>query len=381
MVKVKNMEHILIFKDDIIKYPPIISIINYLLKRHVNVTILGYCSNSSITKSYIQNGVKYYNIIGDLQKHQKLFKLKELYCYRERVFKWVKTNANSDSTIWLFGCQEIWLLHPVIDNYKTILYLFEMPSFNVPIRYKLFCDDQAYYSSFMSQNTKVVCCEYNRAHITKAYFGLKKLPYIIPNKPLISEDFESHKIQLPFDTTDKKIILYQGIFNYPERKLDEFCKAVEYLPKEFVLILMGTESEYKKSLYKKYHSNRIYFLPFYPTPTHLQITKLAYIGILSYNTVSNSILNTLNLLYCAPNKIFEYAKFGIPMLSNDLPALNSIFSKFNAGVCDSICTPLSLSECIINIDNNYELYSQGAHLLYDSVNIEALLNSLLNDWI
>ena len=65
---------------------------------------------------------------------------------------------------------------------------------------------------------------------------------------------------------------------------------------------------------------------------------MASIGVLSYFPRSGSIGRTLNPLYCAPNKIFEYSKYGIPMISNDVPALRYSYMEFH-------CATVSISSC------------------------------------
>ena len=42
------------------------------------------------------------------------------------------------------------------------------------------------------------------------------------------------------------------------------------------------------------------YIPQIPSPQHLFVTSIAYIGILVYDPIS------LNQIFCAPNKIFEY---------------------------------------------------------------------------
>lgn len=66
----------------------------------------------------------------------------------------------------------------------------------------------------------MVCCEYNRAQITKGMFALEQMPYVLPNKMYMAND---ELTDIPEDVQDlvnpilskvegKKIILYQGVF-------------------------------------------------------------------------------------------------------------------------------------------------------------------------
>lgn len=42
-----------------------------------------------------------------------------------------------------------------------------------------------------------------------------------------------HKVQ------GKKVILYQGFFASVERRLEEFCQAINQMPSDYVMIAMG----------------------------------------------------------------------------------------------------------------------------------------------
>lgn len=373
------MSQILVYNHDIQKYPPIISAINALLSRKEEIIVIGYCSNKETVNMLKEQGVMYYETFVNDINANRFTKFLNLYKYKSNVSRIVEQHADSSTQLWIYGNQNAWMLHKLVEKYNTIIYLFETPRFKVSFRYKIL-SPSLNYAKLMQTASKIVCCEYNRAQITKAYFNLKKSPIIIPNKPdynLIEDqqnDFIDSKELPPFGS---KIILYQGIFNQPERRLDELCQAIEYLPENFFICIMGGDDENKRVLMKKYESARVKFLGYRPAPEHLQITKKAHIGFLSYFPTMGSIEASLNTLYCAPNKIFEYSRFGVPMISNDVPALRYEFNKFNAGIAVEDFSPRGLAAAILEIENNYEEYKQGALELYGSVDIKSLYISLL----
>ena len=88
-----------------------------------------------------------------------------------------------------------------------------------------------------------------------------------------------------------------------------------------LLISVFTELLYK---YKKLNEN-LNHVDFIPAPYYLCITRLAIIGILTYNPMLH------NTAYCAPNKIFEYGAFSVPMIGNNIPGLN-ILKEHRAGI-------------------------------------------------
>ena len=132
-------------------------------------------------------------------------------------------------------------------------------------------------------------------------------------------------------------------------------------------------------LKNKYQSDRIVFLPFLPPPLHLEITKLAHIGILVYIVNGVPINHAINVLYCAPNKLYEYSKFGIPMIANDLPALNMVFSQNKAGVCLQTLSAEEISRAILEIDYDYDAYSKASNQLYSSIDMVDLVKTILSD--
>lgn len=372
------MSNILIYNHDIQKYPPILTAVKILLSLREKVIIIGYCSNKNTITDLQSQGVIYFETIINDTKENKIVKFFKLYSYRKKVNKIVAKEFENDSIIWVYGNENIWLLHKIIKKFKSILYLFESPQLKVGFRYKMI-SPFINYTKTMQNAWKVVCCEYNRAHITKSFFNLKELPLIIPNKPLFDlsklNEISDKKLEMLFKT--KKVILYQGIFNYPERRLDELCQSVEYLPEEYTVCLMGSEDHNKLRLKEKYESDRVVFLPYVSAPQHLEFTKKAYIGFLTYFSEASSIENAINTLYCAPNKIFEYSCFGIPMLANDVPGISVFFEKYEAGVVSEF-EPIKLATKIIDIDKNYNKYSKGSFDLYNSVDIKFLFEQVIS---
>ena len=248
--------NIIIFNNDMQKYPPLISIVNILLSNQEKVIYLGYCGSKDIIQNFSEKGMIYNEINVDKNYSNKLKKLYIMYKYRRNVKCTLNKISNEKSILWIFGNDNIWILNSLIAKYKTILYLFETPKLKVDTKYRLI-SPLFNYKKTMQQGWKVICAEFNRAHITKNYFNLKELPKVIPNKtslPELSElkNLDINTIQnITTKLKGKKVILYQGIFNYPERKLDEICQAMEYLPDYYSLVLMGPDSKYKEYLNKK----------------------------------------------------------------------------------------------------------------------------------
>lgn len=362
--------HILVFEHDILKYPPILSIIDFLFSENQKVILLGYCIDDKFLKYFREKGGEYFNLIENDTSSGKIVKILRYKRFQKKVKEKVFSFDVSTTKVWLFGEQCSWMLHDIPFTFDCNIYLFETSSLTVSFKYRLIAP-KINYKQTLKAASNVICCEYNRAHLTRSLFNLDKLPVVIPNKPFsVNEKLNS---ELPTEILNKiegkKMILYQGVFNYPERKLDEFCESINYLPDDFIICLMGSENPYKQKLQATYESNRVLFLPYMSAPSHLLVTRLAYIGILVYNGDGSDIKKILNTLYCAPNKVFEYSKYSIPMISNDIPALQNIFQNFKNGICIEKLDPQQIAEEIVRISMNYNIYANNSKEFYDSIDL------------
>lgn len=378
----------IILKEDIVYYPPVLSIINILLELKYQIIHIGIYSDIEQKKKLEAKGVIFKpTVFYNKGKRANIVKLYQQLLFRRQVKRYLKKmNASKEDYIWLMQAETICLLNSLIGKHKTILHLFEFVVSNINWKYKIFAPLFSMEKA-MKTSGKVVCCEYNRAQITKGMFHLEVLPYILPNKPFTDEDKSN---SVPADIVQmvdkikkqlkgKKVILYQGNFVDKERRLEEFCQAIKEMPDEYVLVAMGNGTSMYETLKTQYECDRIIFVPFIRPPYHLLITQMASIGILSYFARSSQLQYVINPLYCAPNKIFEYARFGIPMLSNDIPGLHYIYLEYQCGECIPYpMTPTSIKDTILKIFDNYESYSQGARNYYNSVDMKYLVSQILN---
>lgn len=365
----------IVLKEDIVKFPPVQSLLRVLAELKMEVYHVGSFSDADGKEDLRKIGVNfieapYYDVHAG-----KLTKLRSQFSFKRFVKSYLgQQNLDKDDLIWLIQTETIYLLGSLAKRYSVLLHPLEFKVPKVGLRYRLLSPminlKQVYRNA-----TKVVCCEYNRAHIMKGLFSLDTLPYILPNKPYIDERALQNvpdKIAAEVDSycskwRGRKAILYQGIFYRNERKLEEFCEAIGHLPEEFVLVAMGAgDSSYDK-LKSRYECDRIIFLPFIKPPYHLLVTQEAYIGVLSYFPLPNDYGTVINPIYCAPNKIYEYSKYGKPMISNDIPGLYYIFREYKCGECISYpITASKIADAVLKIENAYPHYSSGSLSLYES---------------
>ena len=124
------------------------------------------------------------------------------------------------------------------------------------------------------------------------------------------------------------------------------------------MVMTGSPCEHLKK-YKK-----TIVMPYIVAPYHLEVTSHAFVGILIYTPVYGTFTSPLNSIYCAPNKLYEFSQFGIPMIGNDIPGLRYTIEYNHMGVCVQKMNTESFSQAIKNIADNYEKYSENAITFY-----------------
>lgn len=225
---------------------------------------------------------------------------------------------------------------------------------------------------------RVIVPEYNRAVMFKCWFSLKNVPFVIPNKPYYStaEMNDTTKAILNnLKKKNKKIIIYQGWISN-DRDINAIAEAIDEMNKiddKFLFVLMGKALDSSlEQLKKKYRC--IYHIDFVSPPQHLFITSICYLGVATYDDSS------LNNLYCAPNKIYEYSRFGIPMLCRDIPGLKYTVEHFEAGVCANTDNVNDVKKAISKIEKNYDFFSKNSIDFYNSVDVEKEIKKMLGDF-
>ncbi len=282
--------------------------------------------------------------------------------------------------VWLNTITSLKLLGSKVLKYKYVIHLLELLH-SVKLYYKI--PFLQYNLKYYLQNAyKVIVCEYNRACIMQAWFDLKEIPIVIPNKIYLREEenilnkLSDKANEIMNNLQNKKIIIYQGLFG-PERPIETFVEAISEMGNEYVFVIMS-----RNMLDKLYKKDNIFEIGFCSPPHHLYVTQKAYIGVLCYQAVSQGYANNdcLNSIYCAPNKIYEYSRFGIPMIGNNIPGLKYTIEYAGAGICLEDMTKKSIKEAILRIDADYEKYRTKSKEFYDAVNVKQIIEEeILNE--
>lgn len=372
---------------DLVKYPPMQSLLYALSEHDLELYLVGVCSDPKTRDIFKKRGVSFINIDGSLTGGQ-ISRIRQQRKYRNALLKMMKNYSISKmDLLWFEYSYAVHMLAKELMQYRYVAHFYEFVNENLSWKYK-FLYPWFSMKKYLQGAAAVIHCEYNRAIITKGLYELSIMPYVLPNKPYFEESIFNdvpQDIQQRLDdfnarTKNKKIILYQGVFESNERRLEEFCQAIEDLPREYVFVAMGSGGDYYRSLKEKYESNRCLFVPFIRPPYHLLVTQRASIGVLTYYPLNSSFAGVINPLYCAPNKVFEFSKYGIPMIANDIPGLKYIFEGYQCGkVVTYPITPAKIASTISSISEDEERLKDGSLNYYDSVNFSKIVKSIIND--
>lgn len=371
---------IVVYIGDIMHCPPALSVVQVLNDLDISTVL---CTIGENTKE-IHNSIgklnncaielawpEYKNDINKLSKFKRMEEIKK------NLWKIIDNYYDKNSLIWVVGEEGIKHLGYKLLKYNYVLHLLEL---NEGIYYISGNNVLKLDHIKLSHNAKaIVEAEYNRAQIIKAWWKLDNLPFVFPNKPY--NGYEVHKNSeitsnqnvksIINELSNKKIILYQGNIS-KERPLNEYVEAVHDLGSDYAFVMMINGS----NPYPELNYSNFYVLPFINPPYHLEVTSHAYIGILSYVPIKNSY-SILNTLYCAPNKIWEYSQFGLPMIGNDLPALKYLFLEYHNGICLHQLKKTEIINAILEIDNNYNDYSFASQKFFHSVDLKNVMKNIL----
>jgi glycosyltransferase involved in cell wall biosynthesis len=139
----------------------------------------------------------------------------------------------------------------------------------------------------------------------------------------------------------KKIILYQGAVNIG-RGIEQMIDAMPYLD-DFVFYVIGDGdilNELKEKVTRLNLDEKVVFTGKIPLENLSAYTQCADIGI---NLLENQ---GLNYYYSLPNRIFDYIRNNLPVLSCDFPEIRKIVTHYGVGRLITNYEPLFLAETI-----------------------------------
>ena len=348
------MNIILINKANTATRPPIISVLYILSDLGYNVKLITSTVSSSFKEMMCKKNIEVFEL-PFCNETSFLGKIKDYLLFRYYSLKLIRKYYCNNSVLWVADGQTILALGRTIKKYKYILQIQELHE-ESKMQLKAI-------SSVIHNAKTVFMPEYNRTILYQIWFKLKEKPILLPNKPyFVPKKSELAKLKSKYKKQlsyfeEKKVIIYQGGI-YRARLLEKIVQAIVELNDNFIFLLIGREQEkgYVNDL--KNIDDSIIHIPYLPAPDYLVFSTIAYIGWLGYSASS------LNNAFCAPNKIYEYSAFSLPMIGNDVPGLRNIFESTNSGVIVDEFDINSIKKGIREIDSNYNLYKSNSGKIF-----------------
>lgn len=380
----KRNRIVIFIYENVMLYPPTINLMECLLVNGYKVHLVGEGTkdlpelirdNSLFTCHEVQaceNG----NIVKRLKKRK----------YKTDEFRKELSKVGSNDIVWTVNPVIVRTLGEDLLKYsdRHVMQLMELtdecPLFKGAKRFKF--NIRKY-----GQNAwKMVVPEENRAYIQKVGWNLDNLPYVLPNKPYYLDPGalteEMQPVVEKMLQEKRKIIIYLGVLD-PDRDFESFAEAIETIKDEYALYMFGSlrggNREQFDAFCKKYSCVR--YMGFFNPPKHLYFLRYAHIALVPYKpgAIEGAGFSILNALYCAPNKIFEYAGNNLPMVGTDVLGLKASFEKYNIGVCCKNLQPDTIVDAIKYVDRNHDEMQKNCMEFYNSVNIDNIIDRIINE--
>ncbi|TYB69457.1 glycosyltransferase family 4 protein [Bizionia saleffrena] len=362
-----NNKILIIHKGQFDHFPPLLSLKSAFNSLDYNVDVL-----TSKNDSVILFGEK--EQCFEIKRSSSIPILSFFVWYFKFLLKIRKLIKQDYKYIWIEGGDTLALfglfINPIRNKSEIILQISEL--YDALPLYKFFIGKS------INKFRKIVIPEINRAYIFKIWFKLHKTPYILPNKPnywqikkseVIDKDSRDVLLKTKLFAGKRKVILYQGVIAN-DRKFEGVVKFVQNND-DYCLILLGKDIGYLNEI--NIDKNSIYYAGFLTPPFHMEVTKIATICLMAYDTTS------LNKIYCAPNKIWEYSQWSKPIISQYLPGIDSIFNKYKFGICCDVSDEKSVSIAAKNIEKDYLSMEKNARVFFESFDYNRQVKNILED--
>ena len=362
------MKILVVHKGDLNRQPPALSLCHHLSDLGLEVAVFTNHLHSADTAALES-------------KHVSITLLPELSLpgkgLANKIGRWLSFNrhawrairSTTHDALWVTSADTALALGRRLQGHKYVLHVHELYDKHPFYRKKL--------ASYMRRAAAVVVPDEVRAHIVRVWYDLIRTPIVLPNKPHYHPRTRSMTVSDPEAAAvlrrlppDAKTVFYQGGIT-AARDIKPFAKAVELLgePWRFLVQSPPTNNPYYLDFVRNYNAINV---PYVPAPRHLEVTSRAYIGLLTY--AHSSLNNEL----CAPNKIWEYSGFGLPMIANDVYGLKTVERRrIGLSVNTSQAGIAAIAETLTAIDASYMEMSRNSSAFYEDLSLQQILSDLV----
>lgn len=367
---------------DFLRYPPVISLLENLLSNGNRVRLVSSTLSDAIPERISKfNTFSYYYVpfttgSGIQGKFNRFIKEKK--SFRDSVV----SAMNGSQILWTTTDVTVKILGDIVLNYKHIMQLMELiERYPGALNLKFL---EFPIEKYARKAHKVVVPDLDRAYIQQAWWDLKEVPIVLPNKPYSIYD---EKVELNSEETKalekiknekRKVILYSGLIT-PERNIGDFAKAIRDRS-DYCIYVMGKNFSDGGYLDKFISDNpNVEYLGYFTAPKHLSFVKYAYVGLTPYVPTKSSMHPKINALYCAPNKVYEYSAFGVPMLGTNVLGLLRPFEQYKIGKCSKDMTKESILQGLDYIDSHHDEMSKNAIKFFNKDDLDEIVRDIIED--
>jgi hypothetical protein len=229
----------------------------------------------------------------------------------------------------------------------------------------------------------LIICQEDRGQLLKQRLRLDVPAVVIPNScfdyhPIVARENQNVK---RFDQSPV-VFVYKGANHLDRRCLCELVQVFGNIDADVLLrlALIGNSknTEYLKGLIAQTrYPNHFEFVDCVPYPQHFATTYQCGVGIMLYHRDIS-----LNYRYCAPNKLYEYAMLGLPVISSDQPHLRREIEENGFGLCvdPKNCDALAVAVTQMTNPERLQEMSRRARQWYEKFGRYELAASRLEDW-
>ncbi len=350
------------------RVPPCLSQVLMLHDLGIRVAVLcGGCA-APARKMLEERGIPCQSFSVLQRKNRLVQKALNFFNYRRAFTSFRRKYAGENTVLWL-GTEETAIkMWPFVRNFHpcilNALEFFEADWYQKPMR------------RIAPRMDVLTACQPHRASYMVDWWQLSRRPYILPNKPYGTPpdrgDGSTEALAQAISCLrGKKVLLYQGNIS-ANRNLTDLARSLAAIGSDYTLAMAGVPYDDGVQDLRDIYPNCLY-LGYFPAPSHLELTPYATVGIAFYRD------NCINNRYCAPNKIYEYAGCGVPMLCNPIPGLTETVGAAGAAECVDFADPEAVGRALKRIEENYDLYRRNALAFYRGTDNVPTVRRILQD--
>ena len=219
----------------------------------------------------------------------------------------------------------------------------------------------------------VIAANQERLKIMIEYYNLKKQFGVVRNIPIIDlNGLDQSKLDKKFQFMNehKKFIVYQGVLS-KKRKIESILSIFLQKKKYNIIVAGGGNKKYVDILKNRFKEN-FFFVGKVERLELYYLLKKSCAGIISYG------FDDLNNTYCAPNKLYEYSFFNLPMLTTKQILFYKTFQNYPIGLVVDTNFNFENFEKLLN-DRSLNNYFNNFNKRFNNKNESSKLLKMVNN--